>query len=97
MGQIHMRLTLPHWYKTLNINICHRYNFDVIIGLLYLYLHPIGSIASSFLGAEEADTFELELSGLLTELQCPHESLTQGEMINRFGNEKNRLLLLGTF
>eukprot|EP00057_Strongylocentrotus_purpuratus_P024008 XP_011678482.1 PREDICTED: protein FAM98A [Strongylocentrotus purpuratus] len=44
--------------------------------------------------AEDADSFELELSGLLKELYCPYKVLTQGEMINRLGNKTNRLLLL---
>ncbi|XP_071834331.1 protein FAM98A-like [Apostichopus japonicus] len=57
-------------------------------------LENVEASVSSTSSAEEADTFELELCGLLSELQCPHESLTQGETINRFGNEKNRLLLL---
>ncbi|PIK52700.1 hypothetical protein BSL78_10389 [Apostichopus japonicus] len=57
-------------------------------------LENVEASVTSTSSAEEADTFELELCGLLSELQCPHESLTQGETINRFGNEKNRLLLL---
>ena len=48
-----------------------------------------------FPAADEAETFELELSGLLTELQCPYKTLTQGDMTTRFGNKTNRLHLLG--
>ncbi|XP_030075324.1 protein FAM98C isoform X1 [Microcaecilia unicolor] len=45
-------------------------------------------------GPEDADTFQLEMSGVLSELNCPYTSLTSGDVTSRLTNAKNCLLLL---
>ncbi|XP_029475031.1 protein FAM98C isoform X1 [Rhinatrema bivittatum] len=45
-------------------------------------------------GPEDADTFQLEMSGVLSELHCPYISLTSGDVTSRLTNSKNCLLLL---
>ncbi|XP_026536672.1 protein FAM98A [Notechis scutatus] len=42
----------------------------------------------------EADEFQLEISGLLGEMNCPYTTLTSGEVTKRLLNQKNCLLLL---
>ncbi|XP_062863338.1 protein FAM98A [Trichomycterus rosablanca] len=42
----------------------------------------------------EADSFQLEMSGLLTELACPYPSLTHGAVTQRLLNANNCVLLL---
>uniref|UniRef100_A0A8C0HLI8 Family with sequence similarity 98 member A n=1 Tax=Buteo japonicus TaxID=224669 RepID=A0A8C0HLI8_9AVES len=42
----------------------------------------------------EAEEFELEMSGLLAEMNCPYASLTSGDVTKRLPNQKNCLLLL---
>ncbi|XP_069500466.1 protein FAM98A-like isoform X2 [Ambystoma mexicanum] len=47
------------------------------------------------LGPEDADTFQLEMSGLLNELRCPYPSLTTGNVTSRLTTKENCQLLLG--
>ncbi|EMP24461.1 Protein FAM98A [Chelonia mydas] len=42
----------------------------------------------------EAEEFQLEVSGLLGEMNCPYASLTSGDVTKRLLNQKNCLLLL---
>ncbi|KAG8123454.1 hypothetical protein E2320_019200, partial [Naja naja] len=42
----------------------------------------------------EADEFQLEVSGLLGEMNCPYTTLTSGDVTKRLLNQKNCLLLL---
>ncbi|KAK4824566.1 hypothetical protein QYF61_016684 [Mycteria americana] len=42
----------------------------------------------------EAEEFQLEMSGLLAEMNCPYTSLTSGDVTKRLHNQKNCLLLL---
>ncbi|OXB65431.1 hypothetical protein ASZ78_005058 [Callipepla squamata] len=42
----------------------------------------------------EAEEFQLEMSGLLAEMNCPYTSLTSGDVTKRLLNQKNCLLLL---
>ncbi|NWR73878.1 FA98A protein, partial [Centropus unirufus] len=42
----------------------------------------------------EAEEFQLEMSGLLAEMNCPYASLTSGDVTKRLHNQKNCLLLL---
>uniref|UniRef100_A0A8D0H3J4 Family with sequence similarity 98 member A n=1 Tax=Sphenodon punctatus TaxID=8508 RepID=A0A8D0H3J4_SPHPU len=42
----------------------------------------------------EAEEFQLEVSGLLGEMNCPYTSLTSGDVTKRLLNQKNCLLLL---
>ncbi|KAL7987478.1 hypothetical protein Chor_006397 [Crotalus horridus] len=42
----------------------------------------------------EADEFQLEISGLLGEMNCPYTTLTSGDVTKRLLNQKNCLLLL---
>ncbi|XP_033102675.1 protein FAM98A-like [Anneissia japonica] len=44
--------------------------------------------------AEDMETFELEVSGFLKEMHCPHTSLIEGDLHVRLGSEENRLKLL---
>ncbi|XP_038071533.1 protein FAM98A-like [Patiria miniata] len=72
--------------------------FTALVSWLVEKLNKLSSIeaaVSATSSADEAESFELELSGLLSELNCPYSALTEGEMINRFGNKQNRLRLLG--
>ncbi|XP_033638266.1 protein FAM98A-like [Asterias rubens] len=71
--------------------------FTGLISWLAERLHNLSGIentVSTTSSADEAESFELELSSLLSELNCPYSALTQGEMINRFGNQQNRLRVL---
>lgn len=42
----------------------------------------------------EAESFQLEMSGLLSELSCPYSVLTSGDLTQRFLNKTDSLLLL---
>nr|XP_060639732.1 protein FAM98A-like [Anolis sagrei ordinatus] len=45
-------------------------------------------------GPEDAETFQIEVSGLLNELHCPYPSLTKGDVTARLGTPENCLQLL---
>ncbi|KAM3829905.1 protein FAM98C [Vipera latastei] len=45
-------------------------------------------------GPEDAETFQIEISGLLGELHCPYPSLTTGDLMARLSTRDNRLQLL---
>lgn len=45
-------------------------------------------------GPSEAESFQLEMSGLLSELACPYAVLTSGDLGHRFLNRTDCLLLL---
>ncbi|XP_015274529.1 PREDICTED: protein FAM98C, partial [Gekko japonicus] len=45
-------------------------------------------------GPEEAETFQIEMSGLLGELRCPYPSLTTGDVTSRLHTPENCLQLL---
>lgn len=45
-------------------------------------------------GPSEAEGFQLEMSGLLSELVCPYTALTTGDVTQRLLNRTNCLLLL---
>ncbi|XP_051900397.1 protein FAM98A-like isoform X4 [Pristis pectinata] len=45
-------------------------------------------------GAEDAETFQLEVSGLLSELHCPYPSLTAGSATSRLNDKQSCLQLL---
>lgn len=45
-------------------------------------------------GPSEAESFQLEMSGLLSELACPYAVLTSGDLSHRFLNRTDCLLLL---
>lgn len=47
-------------------------------------------------GPSEAESFQLEMSGLLSELACPYAVLTSGDLNHRFLNRTDCLLLLST-
>ncbi|KAH0622581.1 hypothetical protein JD844_024995 [Phrynosoma platyrhinos] len=42
----------------------------------------------------EADEFQLEMSGLLSEMNCPYTTLTSGDVTKRLLNQRNCLLVL---
>uniref|UniRef100_A0A8B9NFY6 Uncharacterized protein n=1 Tax=Accipiter nisus TaxID=211598 RepID=A0A8B9NFY6_9AVES len=44
--------------------------------------------------ATNTEEFQLEMSGLLAEMNCPYASLTSGDVTKRLHNQKNCLLLL---
>lgn len=46
------------------------------------------------LGPSEAESFQLEISGLLSELACPYSVLTSGDITQRLLNRTDCLLLL---
>lgn len=46
-------------------------------------------------GPSEAESFQLEMSGLLSELACPYSVLAAGDVTLRFLNKDDCLLLLG--
>jgi hypothetical protein len=48
-------------------------------------------------GPSEAEEFQLEVSGLLGEMNCPYLSLTSGDVTKRLLIQKNCLLLLSKF
>lgn len=48
-------------------------------------------------GPTEADSFQLEMSGLLSELACPYPALTAVDVTQRFLSRSHCLLLLSTF
>ncbi|XP_067831192.1 protein FAM98A-like isoform X2 [Heptranchias perlo] len=45
-------------------------------------------------GPEDKETFQLEVSGLVNELQCPYRSLTTGNVTSRLTNKESCLQLL---
>lgn len=45
-------------------------------------------------GPSEAESFQLEMSGLLSELACPYAVLTSGDITQRLLNRTDCLLLL---
>ncbi|XP_043932295.1 protein FAM98A-like [Protopterus annectens] len=45
-------------------------------------------------GPDDAETFQLEVSGVVSELQCPYQSLTSGSVTDRLTTNENCLLLL---
>lgn len=45
-------------------------------------------------GPSEAEGFQLEMSGLLSELACPYNVLTTGDVTQRLLNKTNCLLLI---
>ncbi|XP_039225113.1 protein FAM98C isoform X1 [Crotalus tigris] len=45
-------------------------------------------------GPEDAETFQIEISGLLGELHCPYPSLTTGDLMARLSARDSRLQLL---
>lgn len=45
-------------------------------------------------GPSEAESFQLEMSGLLSELACPYSILTSGSITQRLLNRTDCLLLL---
>nr|XP_005987979.1 PREDICTED: protein FAM98A-like [Latimeria chalumnae] len=45
-------------------------------------------------GPDDAETFQLEVSGLVSELQCPYQSLTTGNVTSRLTSRENCLKLL---
>ncbi|XP_063289292.1 protein FAM98C [Pelobates fuscus] len=45
-------------------------------------------------GPADAETFQLEMSGVLSELHCPYTSLTTGDVTLRLTNANNCLLLI---
>uniref|UniRef100_A0A8C4R261 Family with sequence similarity 98 member C n=1 Tax=Eptatretus burgeri TaxID=7764 RepID=A0A8C4R261_EPTBU len=47
--------------------------------------------------AEEAETFQLEVSGLLAEMHCPYETLTSGDVAERLTSRDARIKLLCTY
>lgn len=47
-------------------------------------------------GPSEAESFQLEMSGLLSELACPYSVLIIGDLTQRFLNKDACLLLLST-
>lgn len=47
-------------------------------------------------GPSEAESFQLEMSGLMSELACPYAVLTSGDLSHRFLNRTDCLLLLST-
>lgn len=47
-------------------------------------------------GSGEAESFQLEMSGLLSELSCPYYVLSSGDVTQRFLNRTDCLLLLCT-
>lgn len=47
-------------------------------------------------GPGEAESFQLEMSGLLSELACPYSVLIIGDLTQRFLNKDDCLLLLST-
>lgn len=56
---------------------------------LFCYICP-----SPISGPSEAESFQLEMSGLLSELACPYSGLTSGDITQRLLNRKDCLLLL---
>ncbi|KAM9323941.1 protein FAM98C [Gastrophryne carolinensis] len=45
-------------------------------------------------GPEDAETFQLEISGVMNELRCPYSSLTTGNVTSRLHNLQNCLTLI---
>lgn len=58
-----------------------------------LYLTPVRPLPSPP-GPSEAEGFQLEVSGLLSELACPISVLTSGDVSQRLLNKTNCCLLL---
>ncbi|XP_077192664.1 protein FAM98C isoform X2 [Paroedura picta] len=57
-------------------------------------LCPLEEDVSPACGAEDAETFQIEMSGLLGELHCPYPSLTKGDVTTRLCTPENCLQLL---
>ncbi|XP_074872627.1 protein FAM98C [Carettochelys insculpta] len=57
-------------------------------------LCPLEENISPTSGPEDAETFQIELSGLLQELHCPYPALTTGAVTARLGSTNNCLQLL---
>lgn len=73
-------LNLPQLCELLNIWwVCR-----LVCGLMF------GVLA----GPSEAESFQLEMSGLLSELACPYSVLVTGDITQRFLNKDDCLLLL---
>lgn len=53
-----------------------------------------GLIFGVLAGPSEAESFQLEMSGLLSELACPYSVLVTGDITQRFLNKDDCLLLL---
>lgn len=51
-------------------------------------------VLASIAGPTEAESFQLEMSGLLSELACPYSVLVTGDITQRFLNKDDCLLLL---
>ncbi|CAM4618576.1 unnamed protein product [Lepidochelys kempii] len=58
-------------------------------------LCPLEEDLSPTSGPEDAETFQIELSGLLQELHCPYPALTMGDVTARLGSTRSCLQLLG--
>lgn len=58
---------------------------DIVFGVFVLLPLP---------GPSEAESFQLEMSGLLSELACPYSVLTSGDITQRLLNRTDCLLLL---
>ncbi|XP_060114460.1 protein FAM98A-like [Heteronotia binoei] len=57
-------------------------------------LCPLEEDVSPACGPEDAETFQIEMSGLLGELRCPYPSLTTGDVTTRLHTPENCLQLL---
>ncbi|KAM9112882.1 protein FAM98C isoform 2-T2 [Pangshura tecta] len=57
-------------------------------------LCPLEEDVSPTSGPEDAETFQIELSGLLQELHCPYAALTTGDVTARLGSAHSCLQLL---
>ncbi|XP_077696387.1 protein FAM98C isoform X2 [Eretmochelys imbricata] len=57
-------------------------------------LCPLEEDLSPTSGPEDAETFQIELSGLLQELHCPYPALTTGDVTARLGSAHSCLQLL---
>ncbi|XP_067412797.1 protein FAM98C isoform X1 [Emydura macquarii macquarii] len=55
---------------------------------------PLEEDVSPTSGPEDAETFQIELSGLLQELHCPYAALTTGDVTARLGSTHSCLQLL---
>ncbi|XP_048357245.1 protein FAM98C [Sphaerodactylus townsendi] len=57
-------------------------------------LCPLEEDISPACGPEDAETFQIEMSGLLGELRCPYPALTTGDVTARLRTPENCLQLL---
>ncbi|XP_067875224.1 protein FAM98A-like isoform X2 [Heterodontus francisci] len=55
---------------------------------------PLEECVTTTTSPEDAETFQLEVSGLVSELQCPYPSLTTGNVTARLNNKESCLQLL---